>query len=102
MMKKKDKILYRLKTKYHIDELKDMYESPTSEYIIFEYDDYNKIVRLRNKFQTDAGYEPGKITAAQHKGLIKKFPEYANYTNMINNTRIKTNQYIDTLKGYNE
>ena len=65
-------------------------------------DDYNKIVRLRNKFQTDAGYEPGKITAAQHKGLIKKFPEYANYTNMINNTRIKTNQYIDTLQGYNE
>lgn len=44
MMKKKDKILYRLKTKYHIDELKNMYESPTSEYIIFEYDDYNKIV----------------------------------------------------------
>ena len=63
---------------------------------------YNKVVRLRNKFQTDAGYEPGKITAAGHKGLIKKYPEYANWTNMINNTMIKTDQNIDTLTGYNK
>ena len=68
---KKDKILYRIKPKYYIEDLKEMYESETSEYIVFEKDDFDKILRyldvreigtLRRSLLSERGFlKPYKV-----------------------------------------
>lgn len=48
-----DKLLYRIKPKYYIKELQEMYESDTSEYIIFEKDDFDKIMQYLDVRELD-------------------------------------------------